>query len=151
MIRAQVLGVEAVVADLKAKHDGSAEKLRRAVQRLGLELLRKVKMDFLTGQALKVRTGRLRRSINESTENNGRSITSTVGTNVSYARFWELGFSGSENVRAHSRRIGQSGIVAQVRAHSRTVNQAARPFLRPALAEMSSRVTEQLTGAVNGL
>ena len=150
MITGQVLGAGKVVADLNAVASGAPERVFRTVQSLGLELLAKVKGDKLTGQVLKVQTGRLRRSVNEKTTVSGAAVTSTVGTNVVYGRFWELGFSGDVNVRAHVRKTAK-GAQAMVRAHQRRVNQPARPFLKPALEEMRARVLQQLTQAAKAV
>ena len=150
MIVGEVLGAGKVVADLQQSADQAPAVVFRTVQSLGLELLAKVKADKLTGQVLKVQTGRLRRSTNEKTVVEGSSITSTVGTNVVYGRFWELGFSGDVNVRAHVRKTAK-GAQAMVRAHQRRVNQPARPFLKPALEEMRARVLQQLTQAAKAV
>jgi len=118
-------------------------RVRQVVQGLGIELQRKVKEEKLSGQVLRVQSGRLRRSVNEQTTESGDVVESTVGTPVVYGRFWELGFDGAEQVKAHTRTA--HGVVQQVRAHSRTVHQAARPFLQPALAEMKDRIVERLS------
>src|SRR6266702_3268297 len=148
-LTAEVVGVESVRASLGDLPDQVRARVRVQVRRLGLELLRKVKSEKLSGQVLKVRTGLLRRSINEQTTEQGDRIESAVGTNVVYGRFWELGFRGLEQVKAHTHTL--HGVVAQVRAYSRRVNQGPRPFLRPALDEMRDQVVEQLTAAATGV
>lgn len=148
MIVATVTGAAEVERSLSVLAEDARVRVRETVQGLGLEVLRLVKEDFLTGRALHVRSGRLRRSVNERTTESAGEIASSVGTNVAYARVWELGFSGTESVRAHTRRIGKTGIVAQVRAFQREVNVAARPFLAPALEEMRPRVVAELRKAV---
>jgi hypothetical protein len=99
------------------------ELVRQVVQALGIELQRKVKAEKLSGQVLNVRTGRLRRSINEETHDAGDVVESTVGTPVVYGRFWELGFDGVEQVKAHT--ATAFGVEQQVRAHTRTVHGGA--------------------------
>jgi phage gpG-like protein len=143
-ITGEVTGAEEVQARFEKAGPVVLERVRASVQRLGLELLRKVKEEKLTGQVLNVRSGRLRRSINEETTVSGEVIDSTVGTPVVYGRAWELGFQGTESVRAHMR-LGHP-----VRAFSRDVKMKARPFLQPALAEMKSRILEQLELAMKG-
>lgn len=145
-IKATVVGAETVVARLKGASAGALKTVRAKVERLGIELQRKVKEQFLSGQALHVRTGRLRRSINERTDVDGQSVTSSVGTNVSYGAMQELGFHGEQVVREHLRRA-QSGM-ARVRAHVRHMNLTARPFLEPALHEMRPRVLAELSQGV---
>lgn len=144
-ITLEVVGLDKVVARVGGAGDRIAPAVRTAVNKLGVELLTKVKGEKLTGQVLGVRTGRLRRSINLEMSGDATYSEASVGTNVAYGRFWELGFTGVEQVRAHTRRTRKGN--AQVRAHTRSVNQAARPFLAPALAEMRSRVAERLQAA----
>jgi phage gpG-like protein len=144
-ITGTVLGAGAVVARFAEGSTRAQAIVQRSVQALGLELLARVKSQKLTGQVLKVQTGRLRRSINEKTTAAGSTVESVVGTNVSYGRFWELGFHGDVAVRAHTRRGKKAD--AMVKAHTRRVNAAPRPFLAPALEEMRARVLERLTQA----
>jgi phage gpG-like protein len=127
------------------------QAIRARVQKLGIELQRSVKEQYLDGpspQRLRVRSGRLRRSINEATSENGDVIESTVGTPVVYGAVWERGFSGVQQVRAFTRTTKQA--VQQVRAHSRRADMKARPFLQPALDAMRGRIAEQLADAVKG-
>ena len=59
---------------------------------------------------LGVVTNRLRSSLNRSpAEVSGNSVTSTIGSNVSYARAHEFGFDGNVTVRAHTRRVFSYG------------------------------------------
>lgn len=121
------------------------DRVRRAVQAGGLKVLATVK-EKLSGEVLNVRTGALRRSANEDTVVDGDAITSTVGTNKVYGRFWELGFNGTEQVRAYMRTGTKAS--AQVRAHSRRVNQPARPFLAPALEQRKAEVIAGIEAAL---
>ena len=59
----------------------------------------------------------------------------TLGTNVSYAAAHQFGKQGTENVKAHERRITQAfgrrlaqPLTVRVGAHTRQANLAARPF-----------------------
>jgi phage gpG-like protein len=137
-------------AEVQAKFAGAAEKarplLRSRVQRLGLELLRKVKAEKLSGQVLHVQTGRLRGSVNEQTTDEGAAIVSSVGTNVVYGAAWELGFDraigpgsrgGVRNPVRHSKAAAAAG----------TRHYGPRAFLGPSLAEMRDRVFAQLSAA----
>lgn len=145
-ITAEVTGSAEFQQRLQESSATAVERVRSRVQQLGLELLRKVKEEQLTGQALRVRTGRLRRSVNEQTTVAGETITSTTGTNVDYGRAWEMGFD---------RRVGPGarGGVIQPHRHSKAAaavkHYDARPFLQPAIAEMRDRIFQQLsTGLV---
>ena len=148
-----IVGAEAVTLRLQSAPERVRAAVRNEVQRLGLELQRLVKESQLTGQALHVRTGRLRRSVNLQATANGSEITASVGTNLVYGRFWELGFDGVEQVREHTRRSSGgkgSAAAALVRAHERRVHAAPRPFLQPALEQIRPSVAERIRAAVEG-
>lgn len=144
VIEGEVVGTERVLLGLASAP--AVERIGKTVQVLGLELIRVVKGIYLTGAALGVRTGRLRRSVNAVFSQNGTQLSSSVGTNVEYGRFWEMGFKGTEQVKAFSRITG-AGKTSLVRAHLRQVNQAARPFLQPALEDMGPRIHSALAAA----
>ena len=161
-IEAQVVGVESVSAKLSTLAAVAQKRIKMAVQGLGTELQGAVKQSWLSGGALNVQSGRLRRSITEKTTETGNDVRSRTGTNVEYGRFWELGFHDVENVKAHVRKIasrslretkkhGKAQGIAFVKAFSRRVDQNARPFLKPALASMRAQVHDRLTKAVEGL
>lgn len=83
---------------------------RRAVVRgfkRGLEFARTLaQRDYLSGPRpvrLDVVTARLRNSIAIKVRDNGAAIDGTIGTNVKYARYHELGFQGVQTVRRHRR------------------------------------------------
>lgn len=137
-----VINTQAVELALREAGSMARTRIGKTVNKLGLELLQVVKAFYLSGVALNVRTGRLRRSINLRYEDNGATISASVGTNVEYGRFWELGFSGTEMVRAHMRKTSKAE--GMVKAHERKVNQPARPFLAPALEDMGPRIESAL-------
>jgi hypothetical protein len=151
----RVVGAEEVAAQLLGAAQATRQRLRAAVQGLGLELLTGVKEEKLSGQVLGVRTGRGRRSVHEVTTEASDTITSRTGTDVGYMRAWELGFDGDVQVRAHDRLVRQvfGRPVAPTTQHvgpsTRHVHMAARPWLGPSLAEMRERVRERLSAAVS--
>ena len=159
----EVKGAARVRANLAKISDKIRARVRQAVERSAIEVQRKVKQEKLTGGVLNVRTGRLRRSITTKTTEDGAVITGTTGTNVSYGAAWERGFDKVANIRSYVRRIkgrdvrgkvdGKRQVVARgvatVRAHTRHMKQQARPFLRPSLDELSTKIRERLTRAVN--
>ena len=168
-LSARIVGAETVVMRLATAPAHVRERVRTEVDRLGIELQRKVKESKLTGQVLKVRTGRLRRSINLKVTEDGNSITGSVGTNVAYARRFEIGGTWSENVKAHVRRNreqikaatyttkdgktkvgskGRSSGAIPVKAHTRSVTVKPRPFLAPVLEEMRNPIRTRLAQAV---
>ncbi len=77
------------------------------------------------GESPKVVTSRLRTSITHDVREEGDSVVGRVGTNVPYARRLEKGFFGVDS-RGHN------------------INQAARPYLLPALSENISRLVRIL-------
>lgn len=139
-----------VLLNLKSLGIRVRDRLRSDITRLTIQLQRKVKEEKLTGQVLHVRTGRLRRSINRRMAETATSITGQVGTNVSYARIHEYGFTGVVNVRAHLRL--QSVVFGRpipptavsVRAHTMRMRMPERSFLRSALAEMRPEIVATL-------
>lgn len=60
-------------------------------------------------QKLGIVTGRLFRSITTSVDVAPTEVVGVIGTNVPYARRHELGFRGTERVRAHTRVLGAIG------------------------------------------
>lgn len=161
MITATVVGAEAVERRFLVGMNHVRERLQREIRFLGLKLLRGVKQNRLTGQSLNVRTGRLRRSINLKVVEDGDSIIGSVGTNVVYGRFWEQGFQGIENIRAHIRKMERRSTynvkatktgkhnqasqgIAFVRAHQRKVDQKPRPFLVPELEAMRDEIRQRI-------
>lgn len=151
MISAAIVGDASVVANLGLRGERVKDEARKAVQSMALKTLVLVKQK-LSDDVLRVRTGRLRRSITQKVAEDASSITGTVGTNVEYAARHELGFNGEERVQEHLRTIktafGKSikggAVTFTVAAHTRTVNYPARSFLATALAELEPGFREQV-------
>lgn len=102
------------------------ERVRLAVQRSTIEVQRHVKRDKLSGAPpglLNVRTGTLRRSVNQRVEETTEGFKGSVGTNVHYGAYHELGTS----------RLPE------------------RPFLRSSLEDMREQITRNLTAAMSGV
>lgn len=144
MIRGEVTGDREVVLGLQRVEEAARGEIRAGIGRITLKLLTQVKSLKLSGQALNVRTGRLRRSITQRIEDSGPDISGIVGTNVEYAAIHEFGFKGNVSVKQHLRQVKQvfgrklkSPVQALVGAHTRNVDLPARSFLRTALAELN--------------
>lgn len=143
MIRAEMVGDGEVIARLDALPDRIRTELKVGIGRATIQLQRRV-MDKLDGDVLKVRTGRLRRSIGQVVEDSGDQVAGVVSTPVVYAPMQEYGFSGAESVRASLRTIRQAfgrpitERQVDVRAHTRQVKYPAHSFLRTALAELEA-------------
>lgn len=68
--------------------------------------------NYLSGPrptVLGVVSGRLRGSIDVAVENDGIQVRGRIGSNVPYAARHEFGFSGTEQVRAHTRVLSVKG------------------------------------------
>lgn len=146
-----IVGAAATLRRLKDTRGRAREALRNTTISLVIKLTRKVKSEKLSGQVLKNRTGRLRRSITGKTEGEGTKLFGIVGTNVEYAGVHEYG--GPVQVKSHLRTITQAWghalkapVTFTVRAH--VVNYKERSFLRSALREMSAEIKQELTQAM---
>lgn len=155
MITGVLIGRENLSPFLRGIPGNIEAELKTEVEALTLKLLRKVKAEKLSGQALKNRTGTLRASINYRIESTGRQIYGVVGTNKEYAAVHEYGFSGSVNVRdflrlqttAFGKRL-LSPKKVNVRAHTRNMMMPERSFLRSSLREMTPEIRERLAAAI---
>ena len=156
MLNVTLVGLPQLIGRLQAMPDSVRTTLAAKVEALTLKLQARVVRDKLSGQVLGVRSGNLRRSIQQRTETTGSAVYGFVYSSgdVKYAAFWEFGFHGDMAVRAYERRgsvvFGKtvSPFTALVSAHTRHVNQDARPFLRPALADMSEEIRVGMRQAV---
>jgi hypothetical protein len=101
-------------------------------------------------------TGRLINSLLWEFFKDGERQGIRIGSfGVPYAAFWEFGFSGRMSIRAHNRLITQAfgrpleqARIVRVRSHSRTVNQPAKPYLRPAYERHKDKITKILLDSV---
>lgn len=127
------------------------QELRKEIDRLAIMLQARMK-GKLSGQVLKVKTGRLRRSINvQKGSQTGVGYTATVGTNVAYAAAHEYGFQGTVSVPAHMRTVRKafgrpvkSPTQHLVRQHARRLRLPERSFARSSYDEMQGQMTQQL-------
>jgi phage gpG-like protein len=155
VIKGELLGGEALVQRFEGMVPKFTGLMTQSIGRLTLTLLRNVKANKLSGQVLNVRTGRLRRSINQRMEGlNTEKVAGYVGTNVVYARPHEYGFKGNVPVKAHLRNIKTafgksiSPVTVQVQGYTRKVDTPEKSFLRSALAEMDDAIRAEIRGAV---
>jgi len=156
MIKGWLFGVEKIVLQLTESPHFMQDALNKSVSRMALRLLARVKTDKLSGQVLKVRTGRLRRSINQRVVREGKGVYGYVGTNVEYGRAHEFGFKGAVSVRAQLREVKQAfGKPLQdaksvfVQSHSHKVTLPRRSFLRSALLEMDREIKVEMCNAIH--
>jgi len=131
--------------------------MQSIVRELGIRLTNKIKANKLTGNPLKVQTGRLRNSIHSDEVFSGNTYTTNVGTNVKYAAIHEYGFSGSQSIKTHSRTITQAfgkpigSTTFSVSAHIRTVHMPMRSFARSALAEFTPQIKPIIENRIDAL
>lgn len=172
MIRAYTVGTAEVSAKLDQTGRDISTELGTSIGRLAIKLQRRVMQDKLSGQVLKVKTGRLRRSIAQAVVEEGGKVVGIVSSAVAYAPFHEYGFDGTEHVREHLRRskaqfsarkttksgretaasarkAAGSGSIT-VKAHDRKVHYPAHSFLRTALRDLeaSGDIRSELDAAI---
>ena len=147
MLNVSITGMDEVMARLNVAPQRLTESLRIAMTRLSIIVQSAVKEQKLTGQALSVRTGTLRRSINRVVSQDDGGIYATIGTNVVYGAVHEYGYQGPQAVRAHTR-TSVLGNQYTVGAFTRQVNLPERSFLRSTLAEREGEIQLTLRQAV---
>jgi phage gpG-like protein len=154
MITAFLVGDTELIARLNAMPARVHGGLVRAITRLGLELQRKVQDEKLSGQVLKVRSGRLRGSIKMDVSDTATSVTSTVGSyGVEYARIQEYGgTTGPHTIMPkHGRALafewkGQQVFFRRVEHPGSKIPE--RSFLRSALRDMEPMIKAEIEAAV---
>ncbi len=141
MIDLKLDGDGAVVQQFQDATATLSSKVTRAVEQVGQELVRTVQDRYLSGQALGVRTGRLRASIAPGHPDSlsgplvsGDQISYQVGSSVPYAMLYEQGGV----IPSHP--VWKYGHVP-----ARPV--APHPFLAPALAQYQQRFEEAVQAA----
>lgn len=142
MIEGYLTGDAEVVRKLDELGPNLRDELKQGIGRAVLKLQRRVRSEKLSGQVLKVRTGTLRRSIDQAVTESGNQVVGLVSTNVGYGRIHEYGFSGSVSVKQSLRLVKKAfgrpipAREVMVRAHQRKVKLPERSFLRSALRDM---------------
>jgi hypothetical protein len=157
MIRVTLIGTTELKARFEALYPKARDAVFRSVSKLAIGLQTYIRADKLSGQVLKNRTGTLRRSIIERVDDGGTIITGIVAADMGVAKYaaaQNYGFSGTVDVRAHTRRISQafgraiSPREINVGAHAMRMNLPARNYMESSLAEFQPRVEAELSEAV---
>lgn len=149
-VTVRVDGAQKLAASMGRVSADARAKVKRTVMRLGIMLQSHIQHTKLRGQRLNQRSGRLISSIHPEFEETSNELTSTVGTNVEYARVHEYGMSGSVEVKAHMREIKQAfgrpiePRSVMVRAHPMKVNVSEKRFMRDSLIEFKPTATQEL-------
>jgi len=160
-MRLTVMGGEALVEKMTQAPGAVSKAMKDAMQR-SLDIIYRRVTDNLTGRILKVRTGRLRQSIQTAVEDGGQR--GRIGTNVEYGAIHEFGGTTKPHVitaRGKRLRFVSSRFIGPVKltkkgklAKKQTAGSVvfaskvnhpgstmpARPFLRPALAESQEEI-----------
>ena len=151
MITIHILGTEHVVSNLLAMTPKLRTTLKQAMQLNLVTLLRLVKEDYLSGRALHVRTGRLRRSVHSDLQEGPSGLVGLVGTNVNYGKFHEY---GTETVRARLAKLKAGARQQMLFGGGIRGALAARgafpphAFLRPALKELEPEIRQNFEDAI---
>jgi hypothetical protein len=154
VIAAHIIGDGEVLARLRALPDQVDWGLARAITKLGIDLQSKVQQDELSGQALAVRSGSLKSSIELRIDQGAAGITATIYSDSGYARAHEFGFAGTVDVRASLRNIKEafgrpvSEKTINERAYRRRMNLPERSFLRSAMEEIAPAIRDEVEGAL---
>jgi phage gpG-like protein len=153
MIRVTIVGAEGVIKHLGEVPPRVLGLVRQAVEAEAINLVRDVKENKLTGQALKTRTGTLRRSINYALSIADQGLTAVVGTNLVYAKIHEYGgVTRAHVIRARNKKalafqIGGVGLVRKSVQHPGS-KMPERSFLRSSLRENAARIRAAIDAAV---
>jgi phage gpG-like protein len=151
MIRAWIVGDDAVIARLDAIPGSVAAAVRRAVEGQAIALTRYVKGSKLSGQVLRNRSGHLRASISYALMIADQGLTAQVGANVEYAHVHEYG--GDFAIKAHQRMMTQAfgrpvAIPRMISVRAHDAHYPERSFLRSSLEENAASIRAAIEAAV---
>jgi len=154
MITGEVKNPTAVPNAMRQAAGQVNSALDRAVLSLAIKMTGLVKQK-LSGDVLKVRTGRLRRSIHYELDKQSNRVTATVGTNVEYAKTHELGLTIPAHIiqpkRAKALRFEMGGrIVFAKRVNMPAKKMPQRSFLEASLRQMAPEIQATLLQEVGG-
>lgn len=148
MISASIINGEKAPRAMRKAIAQVDSNLERTVLKLALKMMTLVKSK-LSGDVLKVRTGRLRRSINYNLKKDGANVLATVGTNVIYARTHEFGITipphivEVKNAKALSFNWHGNQVFAK-RVNIPAVKMPKRSFLQASLDQMSDEIKKTI-------
>jgi phage gpG-like protein len=138
-IETSVMGLQRLIQRWKTIQSTALPRLVARMQLEMNQLAEYIRVNKLSGQVLKNRTGTLRRSIHGQARAEGDSqVVGIVGTNVKYAKYFETtGTKPHDIVPVRAKALhwvtpGGQDVFAR-RVHHPGF--AARPFMRPALEE----------------
>jgi phage gpG-like protein len=157
VIKGVIIGGPQLVDRLNRIVPVAKVEIQKSMGRLVLSLVRRIKQK-LSGEALNVRTGRLRRSVTSNVSMDADAVRGIASTNVEYAAKHEYGFKGTETVKAHLRLIKKAfgktlrfPVYQNVGTHTRQVNFPERSFMRTALTEMTPEIRAEFNQALTNV
>lgn len=143
------------------KPEVAVQAISRGISRGAQIVAGKIMQSRLTGKGpfpvaahrLGVVTGRLRQSLRATAAKvEGNDITASIGSNVSYAKTHEFGFSGPAQIKAHQRTIKQafgkplaSAKTVKVKAHKRKVTMPERSPIQTGIKENLPVIEKEIT------
>lgn len=150
-----VFGDKEVSRRFRTLPEGVRSSVTDSITLLTARLKRKVGQEKLRGQVLKVRSGRLWRSVRGEVITDGNIVSGVVSTNVKYGRTHEYGSDETVTVKEHLRLVKKafgrplkSPVWSTVKTHTAKQNLPERSFLRSALAEMQGEIVGNIEKAV---
>lgn len=153
MITAEIVRGQKIPQIFQERGAKFESAVSQAVMILAIKMTGLVKQK-LSGDVLKVRTGRLRRSIHYTLENTTNRSTAIVGTNVEYAAIHEFGGTipahviFPKNKQALKFMMGGQVVFAK-RVNIPAVTMPQRSFLQSSLDQMMPEIKDTLTRTVN--
>lgn len=150
MIKIRVIGDTEVID--RIRRVDSEREVMNAFHLGLLSIVAKSKEHYLTGAALRVRTGRLRGSVRPTEpRREGGMIVGEVGTlPLKYAPRWEFGLKNPVVIRPKKARALKiptaTGIIFRMRATLKP--DKGRPYLLPAIADTKDKLLELLGAAL---
>jgi hypothetical protein len=156
MITGAIVGGKELIERIGAMPRAVKAEVDATVNKLGFRLQALVQTTKLTGQVLRVRTGRLRSSIARGDpdsrsrfEATPTTATAIVGTNVSYGVDWERGIAAHDVVPVHAKALRfEVGGQVLFRKKVHIPAQAPRQFLEPALQDIRPEAERELAAAL---
>lgn len=154
MINVTINGDTELIAKIGGYSNRLHDELLPAMKTIGLELQTKVQDEKLSGQVLKVETGALRRSIHESTDDQGQLITTQVFSSgdVKYAAIHEFGGTTGPHeilpVKGKVLAFPMGGeMVFTTKVNHPGSKMPERSFMRSSLKEMQSEIVAEIGAA----
>jgi phage gpG-like protein len=152
LINAKITSGKDVPQKLRSASGLIQSAVDKAVLRLAVKMTAMVK-NKLSNDVLRVRSGRLRRSINYKITKDGDTTTASVGTNVVYAKTHEYGLTIPAHIvrarRGKALKFMAGGkMMFRKQVSIPAVKMPERSFLRASLRQMQPEIQTELSKAL---